>query len=168
VIAELRFIAALLLAGGSHHGGKGGGGPTGAPVHLRGVTSYDPRGGEQQAFGYTAPRATDGSTATYWQTETYLTQQFGGLKDGIGLVLSAGGSVKLSSVTVDTPTPGFHARILVGGSAGGPFAIDSATKDVSNRTTFSLDGKSGSYYVVWLTLLPPQRMAEISEVRARR
>ena len=33
-------------------------------------------------------------------------------------------------------------------------------------TTFTLDSKSGQYYVVWITQLPPGNRAQISEVTA--
>lgn len=172
IFAAAGLVAALLLGGGSHHGasGGGGGGATGAPVHLRGLGSYDPQGGEQQAFGYTAQYATDGNPATTWKTQTYLTPAFGGLKDGFGLLLSSDGAKTLHTMTVTAPTAyaGFDARIEVGTSQSGPFTVDSATKTVSGTTTFTLDGKSGSYWVVWLTQLGPKRTAQISEVTARK
>jgi hypothetical protein len=172
-VAAAALAAALLLGGASHRGGKGGagaGGGSGVVVHLRGTTTYDPQGdGSELVLGQrTAPLATDSSTATTWKTEIYATPEFGKLKDGLGLVLSSGGATKLASVTVTTPTPGFVARIEVGNSPSGPFAVDSATQTVSGATTFSLDGKSGSYWVVWLTQLGPERTAQISEVTARR
>jgi eukaryotic-like serine/threonine-protein kinase len=174
-IAGAALAAALLLGGASQRGGTGGadaggGGGSGVVVHLRGATTYDPQGdGSELALGQrTAPLATDGSTATTWKTEIYATPEFGKLKDGLGLVLSSGSATKLASVTVTTPTPGFVARIEVGNSPSGPFAVDSATQTVSGATTFSLDGKSGSYWVVWLAQLGPQRTAQISEVTARR
>ncbi|HKS79754.1 MAG TPA: protein kinase [Gaiellaceae bacterium] len=165
------LAAVLLLSGSGHHKGGpggGGGGPPGAAVQLHGLTDYDPQGDGSES-SYTAPRATDGSLSTYWATETYNTQDWGRLKDGLGLVLDAGRSVKLSQLTVTTPTfgSGFTARIEVGSSASGPFAIDSATTTVGAKTTFTLQGKSGRYWVVWLTLLGPDRTARISEVTAR-
>ncbi len=166
-VAAVALVGALLLTGGGHHGGAGGGAASGAPVQLQGVGDYDPQGDGGEPAD-TARFATDGSPATDWQTEVYNTPDFGGLKDGLGLVLSAGAATTLSSLTVNTPTPGFLARVEVGNSTGGPFTIDSATKSVSGATTFSLDGKTGSYYVVWLTRLPAGRKAEISEVTARR
>jgi eukaryotic-like serine/threonine-protein kinase len=176
-VAAAGLAAALLLGGATHHGGNGGpgggasgGDASGTPVHVRGLTTYDPQGDEQQAHGYTAPYATDGNPATAWTTEIYDTTAFGGLKDGLGLVLSAGGATTLRSVTVTAPAPyaGFVARIEVGDSQSGPFAVDSATKTVSGTTTFALDGKSGDYWVVWLTQLGPARTAKISGVTARR
>jgi serine/threonine protein kinase len=167
-VAVVALVAALLFGGVAHHGGNGGagGGASGAPVQLHGLGDYDPQGDGSEP-SYTAPRATDGNPATYWTTETYATQQWGNLKSGLGLVLSAGSSVKLAQLTVSTTTPGFVARILVGDSSSGPFETDSSTETVSSTTTFSLLGKPGAYYVVWLTQLPPERYAQITEVTAR-
>jgi len=171
VVVAVLLGAAALLAALVLGGGGGGGAGSGTPVHLRGTGSYDPQGtagGEEAAFGYTAPNATDGNPATSWLTQHYGTEAFGSLKDGIGLVLASPGSVTLKSVTVTTSTPGFIARIEVGNSPSGPFAIDSGSETASGKTTFTLDGKSGSYWVVWLTRLGPQLTAAISNVTARR
>ena len=168
-VAGAAFASVVLLGGASHRRGGpgGGGGGGGSAVQLRGITDYDPQG-DGGELSSTAPRATDGSQSTYWATETYNTQDWGRLKNGLGLVLDAGRSVKLSQLTVTTPTfgSGFTARVEVGASQAGPFTVDSATTTVGAKTTFSLQGKSGRYWVVWLTLLGPDRTARISEVTA--
>ena len=87
-------------------------------VSLRGVTGYDPDGTGGEHNG-DAPKATDGDEATFWTTETYDSPAFGGLKSGVGLVLDAGSSVKLGSLTVTTDTPGYTAKILAGDSGPG-------------------------------------------------
>ena len=162
LIGVAALVAALLLGGGT-------GSPTGStPVHLRGVTSYDPVGQEQQYFGSTAVKATDGDPASAWVMQSYGTPAFGGLKPGVGLVLASPGSVVLKSLTVTTSTPGFVAKIEVGNSPSGPFAVDSASRTVGSKTRFTLDGKSGSYWVVWITQLGPQLTAAIENVTARR
>jgi eukaryotic-like serine/threonine-protein kinase len=168
LVAGAAFAAVLLLGGGSHHGGGGGGGgaPSGSAVQLNGVTDYDPQGNGGE-YSSTAPLATDGNSSTFWKTEHYLSQDFGGLKDGLGLVLDAGSSVKLAQLTVTTPTPGFEAEVEVGDSQSGPFTADSSPQTVGANTTFILDGKSGQYYVVWITQLPPEGRAEIFEVTAK-
>lgn len=164
-------LAAFSLLGGSSRqpgvSGTGGGGSPASTVPLRGVTDYDPQG-DGGELSYTAPRATDGNASTYWATETYNTQDWGNLKDGLGLVLDAGRSVELSRLIVTTPTfgSGFTARIEVGSSRKGPFAVDSPTARVGAKTTFTLRGKSGRYWVVWLTRLGPDRTARITEVSA--
>ena len=167
VVAGAAFAAVVLLGGvGDHSGGTSGGGSPGTAVQLHGVGDYDP-GGNGGEHSETAPLATDGNAATVWTTEIYGSQDFGGLKDGVGLVLDAGSSVKLAQVTVVTPTPGFTAEIQVGDSQSGPFAADSSSQTVAAKTTFALNGKSGQYYVVWITQLPPGNRAEISEVTAK-
>jgi serine/threonine-protein kinase len=174
IAAGAAFAAVFFVAGAgrTHKGGGGPSGGSGSRVSLHGLTTYDPQGdGSEQRLGeLTAPRATDGSVATYWATETYNTQDWGNLKDGLGLVLDAGRAVKLSRLTVTTPTSGsgFTARVEVGSSQNGPFAIDSSTRSVGTKTTYDLQGKSGRYWVVWLTLLGPDRTARISEVSASR
>jgi eukaryotic-like serine/threonine-protein kinase len=169
-VAGAAFAAVFLLAGGGHGpGGPGGGtsgGGSGAPVPLSGVGNYDPYG-SPDTHADTAPAATDGDAATSWYTQTYFSQQFGGLKQGLGLVLDAGSPVTLADLTLATPTPGFQARVEVGDSQDGPFQVDSATQTVTARTTFPLRGKTGRYWVVWITLLPPDGKAEISQVTAR-
>jgi serine/threonine-protein kinase len=168
-IAGAAFAAVVLLGGGSHHGGGsggGGGGGSGSTVQLSGVGDYDPQGNGGE-YSSTAPQATDRNPSTFWKTEHYNTQAFGGLKDGLGLVVDAGSSTKLAQLTVDTPTPGFVAEIQVGDSQDGPFTVDSSSQTVGATTTFTLDGKSGQYYVIWITQLPPGLRAEISEVTAK-
>ena len=162
------LAAVLLFAGsGQDKGGPGGGGgaASGSPVELTGVTDYDPQGNGGE-YSSTAPQATDHNPSTFWKTEHYNTQAFGGLKDGLGLVLDAGRSVTLKRLTVTTPTPGFLAEIQAGDSSSGPFTADSASQTVNDKTTFTLNGATAQYYVVWITMLPPGLRAEISEVTA--
>jgi predicted Ser/Thr protein kinase len=175
VLVALGAIAAGVIAldrGGGHGGSSGGGGggggavSSGSPVSLAGVTSYDPQGNGDE-HSSTAPAATDGNPSTYWYTETYSTQDFGGLKDGVGLVLDAGSPVDVRSLTVSTPTPGFQASVLSGSAQGGPFTSVASTQTVGGTTTFDLHGSTARYYVLWVTRLPPGGRAEVSEVTAR-
>jgi serine/threonine-protein kinase len=166
--AAAAFAAVFLVAGSghTHHGGAGGGGGgSGTVVPLKGIGDYDPQG-DGREHSYTAFKATDGNRATYWETEMYGNQAFGGLKSGLGLVLDAGSPVKLAKLTVETPTPGFRAEIQAGDSSTGGFTPDSSQQTVSSKTTFTLQGRTAQYYVVWITMLPPGRYARISEVTA--
>jgi len=167
VAAGAAFVAVFLAGGVGHHrGGSGGGGPSGSNVPLKGVGDAYSGPGHPDSHADSAVNATDGSSATSWTTQTYVDQSFGGLLTGLGLVLDARSSVKLAHVTVTTTTPGFTAEIQVGNSRSGPFTVDSRSEPVGSQTTFTLDGKSGRYYVVWITRLPPTLSAEISEVSA--
>jgi predicted Ser/Thr protein kinase len=166
LVAGAAFAAVLLLGGSGRHVG-GSGGSSGAAVQLNGVGDAYSNPGHPDSHANTAGNATDGSTATYWLTQTYGDQTFGGLLTGLGLVLDAGSAVKLAHLTVTTPTPGFTAEIRAGDSPTGSFSPDSSSQPVSGTTTFTLDRKTAQYYVVWITQLPPQLYAQISEVTAR-
>jgi hypothetical protein len=163
VVAGAAFAAVLLLGGSGHHGG-GSGGASGTAVQLHGLSGYDPQG-DGVEHNELAGDATDGSTSTAWTTETYHGPDFGGLKTGVGLVLAAGGPVKLAQLTVTTPTPGFTAEIQASDSPSGGFTADSSSQTVNGRTTFTLDGRTATYYLVWITQ-PPGTRTEISEVTA--
>jgi len=170
LIAAGAIVGGVLGLGGSK-GDKGstggsGGGAVGTNVTLRGVGDYDPQGTGSE-HSSSAPLATDGDPTTAWYTEHYASTSFGGLKDGLGLVVNAGRPVKLSTLTVSTSTPGFTAKILAGNSPSSGFQTDSKSQSVSGSTTFTLSGMTAQYYVVWITQLPPGGSAKIEEVKAR-
>ena len=164
-VAGAAFAAVLLLGGAGHHGVLGGG-SSGSAVPLHGLAGYDPQG-DGSEHNELAARATDGIPSTVWTTEHYDSQAFGNLKSGVGLMLDAGRAVKLTSLTVTTPSPGFRAQIQAGSSSSGSFTDDSSSQIVNDTTTFTLDGHTAQYYVVWITELPPGGRAEISEVTAK-
>jgi eukaryotic-like serine/threonine-protein kinase len=165
LVAGAAFAAVFLLGGAGHHLGSGGGGSSGKPVQLHGLAGYDPQGDGVEGNAV-AGQATDGSTLTGWSTETYQGPDFAGLKNGVGLVLAAGGPVKLAHLTLTTPTPGFTAEIQAGDSPSGGFTADSSPQTVDGTTkTFDLDGKTATYYVIWITK-PSVDRVEISEVKA--
>ena len=165
VVAGAAFAAVVLLGGVGHHGGTSGGSASGTPVQLQGLSGYDPQGDGVEGNAV-ASQATDGSTLTSWSTETYRGPDFAGLKSGVGLVLAAGGPVKLAHLTLTTPTPGFTAEIQAGDSPTGGFTADSSSQTVDGTTkTFDLAGKTATYYVIWITK-PSVNRVEISEVKA--
>ena len=157
-------VGGLLLVRDGDNGGQpdAAGAGDAEPVQLAGVGSYDPDGdGTEHPEAVT--RAADGDQASYWTTETY--QDFSSSKEGVGLVLDAGGTRELSSVTVTTETPGFSAEIQAGSSPDGPFEVVGANKPVSEKTTWELEGAEARYYVVWITDLDGR--ARVNEVTAK-
>src|SRR5205085_12552394 len=121
-----------------------GGGAAARPVHLAGVTGYDPYGDNHAEHDEDAPKATDGSVATYWTTEHY--DSF--TKPGVGLVLAAPRSDRVTRVTVRTDTPGFTARIKSGSSETGTFSPVSPLRVVGSSTTFRVSGGADRKSVV--------------------
>ena len=171
LVAGAAFAAVLLLHDASHHHGgtSGSGGSPGTIVQLQGVGDYyENLSGSPDTHATTASAATDGDPNTSWYTQMYNSPQFGGLMTALGLVLKADNPVKLTSLTVQTPTPGFTAEIRAGSSQGGPFSPVSSSQTVAGSSaTFVLHGGTTQYYVVWITSLPPTGTVKISEVTAK-
>jgi serine/threonine-protein kinase len=136
---------------------------TAEPVTLTGVTAYDPYG-DGTEHDSSVGNATDGDPATYWNTEHYDGELN---KQGVGLVLDAGGPKKLTQLFVRSDTPGFSATIFSGNSSSGGFAADSKSQTAAFNTTFSLKGASARYYVVWITDLGQNSSVELNEVTAK-
>lgn len=140
-----------------------------APV-VAGVRTLDPSGdGENDE---TAPRAIDDDPASFWSSSTYASAQFGGLKDGLGLVVAltepsqvsgvtvtangAGGSVELRTA----PGPGLEgSTVLAAGEiVGGP--VDLAPPEPALT----------QYLIVWFTRLPQTGAGyrvELTQVQVR-
>jgi predicted Ser/Thr protein kinase len=148
-----------------HHGSsaKTHSTPVTTPIHLRGVTAYDPAPGDGAEHDSDAPKAADGNADTFWNTEHYR----GGLaKPGVGVVLDAGRSASPARMTVTTGTPGFTAEIRAGASQSGPFTRVSPSRTVNGTTTFPIHGR-GRYFVVWITDLGDNDSVDVNEVKAR-
>jgi serine/threonine-protein kinase len=153
--------------GGSDGGASGGGGSSsGAAVSLSAVGAWDPPPGDGEEHNDTLSLATDGNEGTYWQTEHYNDAPSFGTKSGVGLILDAGKSVKLGSLTVTSDTPGFTARVQAGDDRAGPFHDVSGQQTVGSRTTFDLGDAEARYFVLWITSLPSGGSAHVNEVTA--
>jgi predicted Ser/Thr protein kinase len=165
-------VVAYLVVHGAPNWGSPGGSPAGGgatTLHLRAVTAYDPFGVPPgQEHNADAPRATDSSAGTYWETERYNSSFKAIGKKGVGLVLDAGTSVQLHQLGLVTQTPGFTAVIRGGDSASGPFPdYLSSPETATGQTQFVLHGGKHRYYLIWITALPPANgTVRINDVNA--
>jgi len=172
----LTAIAAVGVAAAAYYGVRGsdggsgsGGGPAGSAVRLVASNAYDPHG-DGQEHDEEVPNATDGNASTFWETESYRGGvDFGGLKDGVGIVFDAGRPVKLDSLTVASDTPGYIARVEAGASSSGPFDTVSSSQTVGSTTRFSLSvDPARRFYLLWITRLAPGfERTHVNEVTAR-
>jgi eukaryotic-like serine/threonine-protein kinase len=154
--------AVLLVDGVSLDPPGGGRAAPAQPITLEAVSAHDPEG-DGREHPEDVPAATDGDPATYWTTERY--NDFARTKSGVGLVVDAGETAKLSELTVSTPTPGFTARIDAGPQPTGPFHAVSGEQTVDGTATFRLRDANDRYYMVWIVDIP-SGVARISEVTA--
>lgn len=176
VLALLALIIAGAVAGWIvlHRNGTLGGGshlssPLNSTVQLSGITAYDPYGSPPgQEHNADAHLATDSSTSTYWETESYHSTFAALGKKGVGLVLDAGSPMKLRQLGIATATPGFRAEVEAGDSATGPFTAVSPNEVVTTQMVFPLSvSNAHRYYVIWITALPPgSGQARINDVTA--
>ncbi|MGZ4387905.1 MAG: protein kinase domain-containing protein [Gaiellaceae bacterium] len=148
-------VAAAVVAWRHSHSGSGGssGGHVTPPaqVHLAAVGGYDPYG-DGQEHNADAAKATDSSGATAWTTEHYRDSPSLG-KQGVGLVLDAGRSVRLGKLGIATDTPGYTAQIEVSDSPDRGFHAVSSPQTVETNTYFTLSSAEGRYYLIWITRL---------------
>ncbi len=159
------LAGALLLhnTGGGSSAGKPPPRPSG-PVHFTTAAAYDPLG-DHHEHDEAVNNAIDGNPATAWETEQYHDLQLN--KAGVGLVVGADRAVSPKTLTVDTSTPGFTARIKAGDSLNGPFHPVSKSQTVNvTPATFDLTG-GAKYFLLWITDLGNQRQVQIQEITAR-
>jgi serine/threonine protein kinase len=111
-----------------------------------------------------APNIMNPGAGTSWHTQYYVgNPKFGGLKTGVGLLLDMGGSVKLSSVTVQFGTTCCTAaQIEIGASPTvsqanlASFTSVQSSTTAAGATTFNVTSSAtGRYVLIWITSLPP-------------
>ena len=144
------------------------GATTAEPLAILKVEAYDPEG-DGAENNKLAPKVYDGDTGTGWYSENYRSNEFGGLKDGVGVIVDLGPNKKPQSVDLDVPVAG-DVEVYVGPDN----RLEGATKigeekDAEGTVTFDVpDDVSGQYIIVWFTGLTPddngKRRAWLDEV----
>jgi eukaryotic-like serine/threonine-protein kinase len=165
VLLAAAAAAAVLVSGGD--GGAGAGGP----VAVEAVATYDPVGGDGENDGDIA-LATDGDPMTFWSTEGYY-DDFESQKEGVGLVVDAGATRELSSLTVTTDLPGWTAEIRAGSSESSfpSETVVGEARTTEATTTWDVDGEPARYYLIWITAMTADdegtERAHVNEVTVR-
>ena len=143
--------------------------PDGAtPVAITTATPFDPEVGDGENDD-AAPRAIDDDPASAWATSTYNSTDFGGLKDGVGLILSLDQAAALDKLTVSSPTGGWTADVYVGDElapdlAGWGDPAVSGQPFGDGETVVDLGGATGDQVLIWITGLPDGGKVEIADV----
>ena len=148
VLVALAVVAAV--AGIATLGGRGsdssGSSQAAAGKLSSTITSLDPSGGS----GFRR----DGAA---WRTQTYVSPDFGGLKDGVGLLLDLGASRTVSRVTFAVAGGPIAVELRAGDSASGSasgFQRVAADPSASGSTTLTVKGGGEHrYWLLWVTEL---------------
>jgi hypothetical protein len=132
---------------------------------------FDPQGNDRAEHPDEVGLAVDGDPATAWSTETYRSRQdFGGLKDGVGIIFDVGDGAEVEQLVVATPNQGWSATVHVADSVGGSIADwgEPAATVIgagAGETTVDLDA-DGRYVLLWITDLGGRRF-ELQEAAVR-
>ncbi|MDQ6796795.1 MAG: hypothetical protein M3011_02010, partial [Actinomycetota bacterium] len=141
-----------------HPPSKASGTPPG-PVTVESVAAFDPPPGSGSEHDADVANLTDGDPNTTWATEQYGNADFGGLKTGVGVIITLNGPHKLATLEVTSTSRGWSAEVFVAARAGpGPPPVGwgdaVATKtDINGNATFNLAGRTGSTVLLWITNL---------------
>lgn len=106
-----------------------------------------------------------------WRTDIYATANFGGARDGIGLMFDLGSERSVRTVEITTPTTSFDVSLRTAGAAAAPLSdtveIAAGTVDEAETTLVITEPRAARYFLVWLEDLPSTDVgyqAVISEV----
>ena len=158
------IVAALLFGEQGLDQIQGDEEPTGAPVQLASAAEFDPDGDDKETA--TQDNAIDGDLETTWDTEHYDTEDFGGLKDGVGLVVEPQGAPESASAfDIRTPNSGWDAEIYATqgeppDDLGGWGAPVGTITGGGTRERVDLTGEPGDAYLIWITKPPPSEEQE--------
>ncbi len=142
------------------------------PIRPVAIYSYDPLGDDDGDAG--TARTIDSDPATAWQTERYKTANFGGLKDGLGLMLDLGSARRVSSVALTLEKAGASVQLRPAPAAdAGPndLPVAAEARDAGEGVTLTpRTPLTTRYLAVWFTELPRVSggyRAVVSEIQVR-
>lgn len=177
VIAVTAAVVAAILvthlnsssSGGAPASSQGTAGAHGTPLVVARATAFDPPPGDGVEDDSDLGHLTDGNLNTTWHTEFYSGREFGGLKSGVGFVLTTDQSHRLQDLVLTSPTPGYNANVYVGDSSPSQLAgwgqpVASVT-NAPSRSVVALHGRSGSHVLVWFTRLSPTNVVQVSQAQ---
>lgn len=122
------------------------------------VRDFDPQGSDRAENPPQVVNATDGDLSTAWLTSAYRSETFGGLKQGVGLLVDLGTESPLTRVNVALTTGGSDVEVRVGSTppqdASDLRRVAGATRARGVARLELPAGTRARYVLVWVTRLP--------------
>jgi hypothetical protein len=142
------------------------------PLPFAAVRDYDPQGTDGSERPDLRAAAIDGDPETAWYTENYeVTPQFGGLKDGAGLVMRLAAPATATEMVVSSPTPGARFQVLGPDRPGGREVLADGEFTGAGQVVPLARTAPAEAYVLWITRLVPDGSgsywAGVGEVQLR-
>jgi serine/threonine-protein kinase len=177
LLAGAVAIALVALISGGNVGGGGGGIAEGEPISIDSANDFDPEGDLAEDPDRVRLAIDGNPTGTAWVTDHYDTEDWGGIKTGVGLYVTTGRPVEPSQIEVYTPNQGWAAEVYAAATSppedlsgwGPPIGDAAATED---RTTITLEpDKPARYFLLWFTRpaeardQPGRYQVEVSDIR---
>jgi hypothetical protein len=148
--------------------------PVPVPLAAGAVTDFDPPPGSGTESTEQVPNAVDGDEATVWRTERYRSAAFGGLKEGVGLLVDLGAPTPVSSVELST-LPGTSVEVRAADARGATAAeyrvLAQGTAAGPGLVLAPPAGSTARWVLVWITALPAVDggfAAQVGELRLLR
>jgi hypothetical protein len=136
--------------------------PVRIPLDRPGVTvrDFDPQGSDRSEQPSQVANATDGDLTTAWLTSVYKSERFGGLKQGVGLLVDLGARTPVTRVDVALTNPGADLEVRVADDepdGAGDLRTVARRADAPTPTRLGLPaGTTARYVLVWITSLPEE------------
>jgi serine/threonine-protein kinase len=152
------------------HSPSNTGGAKPASVAVVSAAAFDPPPGDLSEHDADVANVTDNNPATAWSSEQYGNAQFGGLKTGVGVVLTLNGPTKLGSLEAVSTNRGWSAQVFVANTASASAPPTGWGSAVATKTgidgtgTFALNGRTGSVVLLWITDMGGSNTMTLSDV----
>jgi serine/threonine-protein kinase len=179
LVAGLLVAGALVRTGGPSHLTSKGGAPTGsvgtgaAPsgansaLRVIAVHELTQDGNQPDDDLGQLGNLIDGKLSTSWKSDVYTGPEFGG-SGGFGLVLQLSAAHALRELVATSPMRGWTAEVFMADDdpsvlAGWGSPVDKRS-GIDGTTTFSLEGRSASWVLLWIIDPGPSRQAVVEEL----
>ncbi|WP_149547916.1 protein kinase family protein [Streptomyces marokkonensis] len=131
--------------------------PVSKPIGIQSAKDFDPFGSDGSEKPGDVGKVYDSTPGSYWQTDYYLSTDFGRLKPGVGVILDLGKVQQVGKVTVSfVGDTSVELRAASGETQPASFDGYSKVAEGSGSTVTLKPQKSveSRYLLVWLTELP--------------
>jgi eukaryotic-like serine/threonine-protein kinase len=146
--------------------------PASDEVAVTGIVDFDPPPGTGGEHADETGNAIDGDPATAWTSETYGRPDWGGLKDGVGLILTLDAASQVGAVEIDSSSTGWEGEVYVSDSPREVLADwgDAvATFETGDGGTARVDiDAEGAAVLLWFTRAGDNGQMVVEDVRLER
>ena len=127
------------------------------PLLLESITDFDPAGDDRIEHPERLIFINDGDPTTGWSTARYRTRDFGGLKDGVGLIVVLYGDEphSVERLVIDSPTVGWSFELYASSERnrtlidwGSPVAT---AQGITGSAALDIPAAEAAALLVWIT-----------------